>query len=68
MLFQNTLCLKEIFEYIGYISSYLSKLNSGMEPVSEYFFQENLPYIIFYQLTTLQYQTFLISQNIEQFF
>ena len=58
MLFQNILCPKEIFQYIGYISGYLSKLNSSQELVSDIHFLNILSDIHF--LNILSKKIYLI--------
>ena len=62
---------KEFLERIGYISSYLPKLNCALELISgesflHIFFNENFPYIILHQLIKFLYETFSISQDLKQ--
>lgn len=69
ILFQDILLPKEFIGCIGFISSYLAVLNSGLELVSSAnfstcFFHENSPFvIILHHLTKSHYQTFFTSQN-----
>ena len=69
ILFQDILLPEEFIGCIGFISSYLTVLNSGLElvssaNVSKGFFHENSPFvIILHHLTKSHYQTFFTSQN-----
>lgn len=56
----------------GYISSHLTKLNSGLKLVLDAYFLHifihgNFFYIILFQLIKFSQQTLLISQDIKQF-
>ena len=64
-LFQNiNPFTKEFHECFGFFSEYVPILKKGLGLVSNAYFQHIFPFI--YQLTKFHYQTFFISEDVEQ--